>query len=153
MLCKCEICGENFTMRPSILRRGGGRYCSKKCFGAAHALPEGHASRNVVFGKYRTRATERGHSWELSLEEFCRLTRQKCHYCGLPPETVFLKKECRGSFVYNGIDRKDNKVGYTSDNSVPCCKMCNFAKRDFSYDTFVKWLRRIRTTTKTTVGW
>lgn len=44
---------------------------------------------------------------------------------------------------YNGVDRKDNSIGYTIDNCVTACKLCNYAKKAMSYDNFIDWLDRI----------
>ena len=30
--------------------------------------------------------------------------------------------------VLNGVDRVDSKGSYSIENSVPCCKTCNFMK-------------------------
>lgn len=45
--------------------------------------------------------------------------------------------------IYNGIDRIDNAKGYTIENSVTCCKRCNFAKRNMSYDEFISWGKKL----------
>jgi len=47
-----------------------------------------------------------------------------------------------GHYKYNGIDRKINSRGYTPDNSLPCCRTCNFMKKDMDYQTFVDWIGR-----------
>jgi hypothetical protein len=46
-------------------------------------------------------------------------------------------------YAYNGIDRVDNFKGYEIDNCVPCCYICNYAKRDMSKDQFLAWVKRI----------
>jgi hypothetical protein len=51
-------------------------------------------------------------------------------------ETV---SEAGDAFLHNGIDRLDNALGYTTANSVPCCKPCNQAKNDRSVDEFRDW--------------
>ena len=48
-----------------------------------------------------------------------------------------------GEFYYNGIDRKDNFLGYTLSNVVTCCKKCNFLKRDMSYIDFINYIKQI----------
>ena len=59
-----------------------------------------------------------------------------CSYCG---------RLCDPSIdYYNGIDRIDNNIGYTIDNSVSCCKYCNFAKNDFLLDEFLLWIKRTK---------
>jgi 5-methylcytosine-specific restriction endonuclease McrA len=45
-------------------------------------------------------------------------------------------------YTYSGIDRLDNAIGYEPPNCVPCCDICNLAKRDMSYGAFVAWMRR-----------
>lgn len=44
------------------------------------------------------------------------------------------------SFLFNGIDRMDSKLGYSDSNCVPCCGAANFAKRRMPYSDFVSWL-------------
>jgi len=34
-------------------------------------------------------------------------------------------------------------LGYTSENVVPCCWICNNAKKNLSYDEFRKWITRV----------
>ena len=41
------------------------------------------------------------------------------------------------------IDRVDSDRGYTKENSVTCCKYCNFAKHTMSEDDFYKWIRKV----------
>ena len=55
----------------------------------------------------------------LTLDEYRRVTASECAYCGgdLP-------------FAGYGLDRKDPARGYTLDNVVPCCRMCNRIKTD-----------------------
>jgi hypothetical protein len=71
--------------------------------------------------------------WGLELAEFEKLTKQNCAYCDRPPVQVWNR------YVYNGIDRKDNKQGYVPGNVVTACKDCNAVKSDrYSYDQMKK---------------
>ena len=45
--------------------------------------------------------------------------------------------------IYSGIDRIDNNQGYTLINCAPCCKLCNFSKRELSIDDWKAWLKQI----------
>jgi hypothetical protein len=47
---------------------------------------------------------------------------------------------CCNACVYNGIDRKNNRLGYFSANVVSCCVVCNKAKRTMPYEEFVAYL-------------
>jgi len=81
-------------------------------------------------GRYitsRYQAKRRGIEWGISKEFFFASTSRPCSYCGgsLP------RTGC-------GLDRKNNSVGYTEDNSVPCCFVCNRVKGHiFSYEEMI----------------
>lgn len=53
-------------------------------------------------------------TWTISKKEYDKLLGQKCFYCG-------------GKLSKSGVglDRIDNKKGYTINNVVPCCGLCN----------------------------
>lgn len=79
--------------------------------------------------KYVKRCKDKNIYWELSVEFFNKLTSQPCVYCGKPPS-----QNTRG-YLYNGIDRKNNKLGYDTENVVSCCGECNMLKGDrLSYE-------------------
>ena len=88
-------------------------------------------SGKSTYGRYKHRAATKGHSFELTLEQFLLLLNQSCHYCNAAPP--------------GGIDRKDNFQGYTLTNSLPCCKRCNLAKNDMDYEEFLNHIRSIYT--------
>jgi len=46
-------------------------------------------------------------------------------------------------FKYNGVDRVDNTVGYTLDNCVSCCKICNNSKATLTLDEWKDWIERV----------
>jgi hypothetical protein len=91
-----------------------------------------------LFGRYKSQAKSRGYSFELEKEEFKTLTVSNCHYCGQTPKSV--AKSFSSSYVYNGVDRKNNTQGYHTYNVVSCCDVCNRAKRDLSYEDFTSWI-------------
>lgn len=90
---------------------------------------------NSVLAMYQERATRRRLSWELSRDKFVAMVQMVCHYCGTAPA----QRVGKYRFVYNGIDRQNNALGYREDNCVPCCGRCNVAKSDSSYEDFMKW--------------
>ncbi len=139
--CLCS-CGKEDLISGSNLKRGR----STRCRSCAIKDPLGEAGRNRVYKNYKNNAQSRNHVFELSLEEFVFITKQDCHYCGAVP-TVFKRSSKIPSECYtgNGIDRKDNKEGYTLSNSLPCCEYCNVAKSDHSYEDYVAWIHRSST--------
>jgi hypothetical protein len=116
--------------------------CSKQ--GKNGTLTYGESSKRALFHKYQGSAIERSLDFELSEEQTTTLFTSNCHYCGDIPSQIY--KAASGSFgefVYNGIDRKDNNVGYLWENCVSCCYTCNRAKLEMSYEKFVAWLDRL----------
>jgi vacuolar-type H+-ATPase subunit E/Vma4 len=65
---------------------------------------------------------------ELTDDQIMNMTDEDCVYCG--EKTV-------DGVSRNGIDRMNNSIGYTVDNSVPCCSMCNLMKVCLDSLTFV----------------
>lgn len=100
----------------------------------------------VVYRRYK----KNGFTYDF--KEFLKISQKNCFYCGIEPLGVSksqFDKRCsfnsrQGFFLYNGIDRKNNNLGYTKENIVPCCDMCNKAKRNVEFNKFLDWLDRIK---------
>lgn len=90
-------------------------------------------SESHKYSAYLNRARKRNLSFELSKKQCYKLFKGGCEYC---------KIEVIGD-VLNGIDRQRNNEGYTVDNCVSSCKMCNFLKAWFDVDTFYSKIRHI----------
>jgi len=87
------------------------------------------------YDKYKKEAPNRKLSFELSLEEFTRIMQGNCYYCNAEPSVKWF--DAFNSVIGNGVDRRDNSIGYTLDNAVPCCKTCNYMKRDMEEKDFI----------------
>ena len=83
-------------------------------------------SPNRVLSAYRTSAKKRGHIFSLTKEEFWKLIKGECFYCG------------KSSNKRNGIDRKDNNIGYVIENCVTACRKCNIMKGQMTYEEFIE---------------
>lgn len=69
-------------------------------------------------------AKKRNITVKLTKEQYIALAALPCTYCGGPLP-----------FHGHGLDRADNTEGYTPENCVPCCTLCNKVKADlFSYE-------------------
>ena len=106
-------------------------------------LPDGEAAFNHLYAHYQRVARNSGREWRLAEEEFRRLTKGDCHYCGAPPGNSYSLYGGTGDYEYSGIDRIDNSRGYVSDNVVPCCRVCNVAKGTMRTTEFLGWIRRV----------
>lgn len=134
--CICE-CGKELLLSGQTLRRVSTR-CCRDCYTPVSRVVG--CGVNIAFSGYRCGAVKRGLTFELTPEQFKELTQRNCHYCGSEPSNVW--KAWSETYVGGGIDRKDNTVGYIFENCLPCCKICNRAKRESSYNDFIVWLKK-----------
>lgn len=81
---------------------------------------EGRAYNRTPKGKFamaKRIAKRRDIDWNLTPEQYVKLTAPKCFYCsyrlGKPTEAGV------------GLDRKDNDYGYSENNVLSCCGTCN----------------------------
>jgi hypothetical protein len=75
------------------------------------------------------------------MDEFAKLTKGDCAYCGAPPSQV--NKRDNSTYVYNGVDRINGNLWYTINNVVSCCGTCNWMKMDMNVDEFFAHVTRI----------
>lgn len=101
---------------------------------------KGEAGFNKLYDNYWTHAFLRGLDFELTPEQFKKLTKQKCYYSDAEPTQISRSVSKNSEYIYNGIDRLDNKQGYTKNNCVPSTFICNRAKYKLSEEEFHDWL-------------
>lgn len=100
-------------------------------------LPDGVAGFNLLVGIYKKQAKKRNLNFSLTNEELKVLFKGNCFYCGIEP----LQKI--NGYIYNGLDRQNNKLGYLLTNVVSCCKDCNKMKLTYSVSEFVYRCKKI----------
>lgn len=131
--CLCD-CGSETVKSGRHMRSGAVSSC-----GCLRKYAEGVAAGNSVYTAYSVKCKKMGLELSLTKEQFRHLMDQNCHYCGREPSNLVSIPTMNGTCRYNGIDRVDSSIGYTVENCVPCCKMCNIAKNNHSVDDFIKW--------------
>lgn len=144
-VCQC-VCGEFDIIRGLHLRNGITQSCgclSREVASERTRLGQGEAAFNTLYGAYRAGARNRGLVFDLDKETFRVLTQQVCYYCGTPPSQIQKVSTDTGDYIYTGIDRVNNDLGYIAGNMVPCCGLCNRAKHTLSAETFIALARRI----------
>lgn len=77
-------------------------------------------------------ARKRDKYFSITPDFYEALSEMDCFYCG-------------DKITHRGtkLDRVDNKGHYTIDNIVPCCKHCNFGKRQMDVEDFISWAEKI----------
>lgn len=147
--CQCD-CGNKTIVGYSTLVSGSTKSCGCSRRGKRNTPSPtrksfGESSFNMLYAHYKKNcAKERGYPFELDKNQFRILTQSACFYCGQPPSQEGpTAKGSYGAYIYTGIDRIDNTLGYILGNVRPCCKQCNFAKGALSEQEFLDWLQRI----------
>lgn len=140
---QCD-CGNTHITRVNSVRMGKTKSCgclNNEMKTLRQKKADGLSSSRKQYNTYIGSAKNRGYVFELTFEEFKSICEKDCKYCGSPPSSEIKASYGRTSgWIYNGIDRVDNNIGYVLNNCVPCCKVCNRAKRDMSLEDFVRWL-------------
>jgi len=143
--CVCD-CGSAANVNGQSLRRGRTKSCGCLQLETVR-LQEYEASFNKLYRGYVYGAKTRQHEFSLTKEEFLELTSENCFYCNSPPMSECKnngkKSKFFGNYKYNGIDRIDNSKGYTKDNCVTSCFVCNQMKLTMGQDNFIEQCKRI----------
>jgi len=145
-LCQCD-CGNVKEIDTRHLTRDGDGTRSCGCLLKEHLdnskLSYGEASFHRLLSLYKRGAKSRNFEFNLSDIQFKKLTKENCHYCGRDPKNTISGKTYYGEYIYNGVDRVDNNKGYTLDNCVSCCCICNKMKMKLSVDDFLDRIKKI----------
>ncbi len=144
-LCVCD-CGISKLIASSNLLHSYHPTRSCGCFNRdrhlQRTLPSTIGNMRALIYRYKRGAKLRNLIYDLSEEDFHKLTQGHCFYCGATPKHKF-DAQGNGAYIYNGIDRIDNSRGYTTDNVVSCCEACNKAKRKMTQQEFYIWIKRV----------
>lgn len=85
-----------------------------------------NSNPRVLFRQYLHGAKRHNRTFNISFDTFLKIISESCFYCG------------KSANPRNGIDRKDNNIGYELFNCVSCCSLCNSMKLTRSPDDFIK---------------
>lgn len=146
--CKCD-CGNEKDVRGSHLVEK--KYAIKSCGcllkeqNIKQRLSYGQSSFNKAYRCCQKGAIDRGIDFNLSKDEYRILVESNCFYCGEKPSQVSSGKSYFGRYIHNGVDRVDSQKGYSVDNCVPCCTVCNRMKLAHSLDFFKNQINKIYT--------
>lgn len=115
-----------------------------RAWGTRSRLTEGESSFRALYAVYRARGKQLNVLFKLTVDEFRALTSGSCYYCNAAPsQRKRATASSFGTYLYNGIDRLDNDLGYVQGNVVSCCGPCNKAKREMHVSEFLDLVRRI----------
>lgn len=134
-----------------------------------HKRDYNYTTYRRYMGSVKRSAKKRGLEFNLTLEQFIQIVKKPCYYCNKVSlknafksleDSIFSKKHTKGKNKLNivnskwedsdkytvecsGIDRSNNKEGYTLKNSLPCCTRCNIIKHSLNTDDFYNHIEKI----------
>lgn len=128
---KCVNCPKEILVQKGAFKRHSGKCKSCAIKGEEYKF---------IYTELKKTKNHKHKEFTLTFEEFkIIISNNFCHYCGR--ELIFHKhsrdwgKNLTRAYQ---LDRKDNSIGYTFENSIPCCWTCNRLKSDiFTYNEFI----------------
>lgn len=143
-LWRCD-CGKELTLQVSAVTTGNTKSCG--CYGKEvrklKRISEHHSEITAIMLGYKRHAEGRGFKFLLTREFVAKIVILNCEYCGSSPSNFMKTKNSIVGLPFNGIDRVDSMKDYTEDNVVPCCKICNNAKSNYTKEEFFSWIERL----------
>jgi len=155
-LCQCD-CGNTKIVKAEYLKNGDTKSCgclnNQKRAERFAKMIDKNRKYDPQEGSARDLFRRRYSDGNLLFEDFYRLIKQNCHYCGTKPKTTHNTyygdsysqfSQENGIIFYNGLDRVDNsKPNHDLENVVVCCSMCNLSKRERTVEEFMKWIKKV----------
>jgi hypothetical protein len=146
--CICD-CGTEKIVNKKSLLGGNTKSCGCLTFGRTTFVsiegPKLSTAKTIYRQSYK--------DGDLSFDDFLILSQQNCYYCNTSPNNtynVFLNKKRatkfaieNGYFTYNGLDRINSLLPHNINNVIPCCKWCNYAKRERTTEEFLEHITKI----------
>ncbi len=127
----CKLCFKNYNSQSDKKEKASLSYKERSVM---PGMKEKRALLAQTLGKkfitYKHGAKVRGHAFNLTKDEFSSFWQVPCTYCGSEVATI-------------GIDRIDSSIGYSIDNCVSCCAMCNTMKLNHSLDEWLDKMKQI----------
>ena len=161
--CQC-FCGTIREVVENNLKNGGSTNCG--CQKNWRSENPQEVSRIYLYKQYQKGAERRNFCFDLNFEYFDLLINSPCHYCNkinsnkynpyldkfgkirntnkINRRNIDITYAQSRTIFYNGVDRKNPNYGYTIENCVACCKICNRAKSDMSYQDYIEWIESIK---------
>lgn len=126
--CLCN-CGNYINISSASLKRGLTKSCGCLRKDKRTSRVFKNSIHNTFIG-YRSRANRKGIEFGISEDYLSKMLLSDCFYC-------------QSSNYKMSIDRMNSQKGYTVENSVPCCVVCNYGKGALSHTEYLDHLDRI----------
>lgn len=110
----CKYCDRTLPMEEfyKFTRKRDGKQLRHSMCRACSAKKE--RTPNIRYANTKAQCKGSGVEWSISYEDWLKVIDNPCAYCG--GELADIGRAC---------DRIDTMVGYTLENVLPCCPVCN----------------------------
>lgn len=136
----CPYCKKEFVTTSNNSSKARSCY---GCRGDVRRVSSEESSYRHLYSGVKGRQHAKLRGFDLTLEDFVALVQSNCYYCGEEPAISKGHKDWSAYVKCNGLDRVDSTRGYTKDNVVACCRICNMAKGALSREEFIAWAHRL----------
>jgi len=143
--CQCD-CGNTCEVASYDVSHGRTKSCgciSKENARNLNLKAPGVSAATHIYLNIKKSAGARGYEFNITKDDVLKLVFLPCHYCGVSPSNEKKSRFNNGNLMYNGLDRINNDRGYTKDNIVPCCWICNEKKKAMTKANFFAWVKRV----------
>lgn len=139
-LCECS-CGKQKEIIGYSIRSGNTQSCG--CLRLERVTKKnGESIINRLYKYYTDSAKKRNIDWEITKKKFVDIITKECSYCDSKPERKTING-LSGFLFCNGVDRIDSSLGYSNDNCVTACSMCNQMKWTYNTEEFLNHIEKI----------
>lgn len=137
--CKCDCGQETIVYGVHLIHK---KTTSCGCYNKEQTRNK--LSKNPFLGTYNrllNAAKRTNRECSITYEDYLAYTKiPTCTYCNHPLKWIpYKRRKDPDAYAGYNLDRKDNAVGYTNENCVACCSVCNHIKgKVLSYSEMLK---------------
>lgn len=147
--CQCD-CGETKIVYGHTIIDGTTKSCGCLPRENPGIMPKEDRESRIITSALTKYKRQKHSEFLIEPLRFSILVKQRCYYCG--GFDVKTDRVTGQEFQVNGLDRKDPNKPYTLENSVPCCKKCNYIKNKLTTEMFKEWIQDIVLKQKTGIA-
>lgn len=115
-----------------LLENNKSRFCQK------------HSDYSTLkrFASFKRHCKKRNLPVNISFPKYLDIIKQNCYYCGADLMIM----------TGSGLDRKNNTLGYSVKNALPCCPTCNHVRGNYftveEFKLVIDFVRKMRNNIK-----
>ena len=127
--CECEVCGKKFYLKPSSLKQGMGKYCSRDCKHFKQRQNAAIVENETYNDRHLIRQSSLYKKWR---RDALKLHENKCDKCGIKQHTYC---KCCGNKIFlevhhNELFSSNVERRFDPTNSTVFCRKCHESEHE-----------------------